>query len=88
MAIKNGRLVAVGTAADVIAQYGRSSDVVDLQGRFVTPVRSAPRAIATADQQSCSRHTWCSCLKVFAAAAKCSCYAGIATINLWAGFRT
>jgi hypothetical protein len=38
MAVKDGRLVAVGTTADVIAQCGSSSDVVDLQGRFVTPV--------------------------------------------------
>ena len=35
-------MVAVGTVADVIAQHGVVSEIVDLQGRFVTPVRALP----------------------------------------------
>ena len=49
IAVRDGRVVAVGTVADVIAQHGVVSEVVDLQGRFVTPVRTAvtllPRAL-------------------------------------------
>jgi len=41
IAVREGRVVAVGTAADVIAQHGVVSEIVDLQGRFVTPVRTA-----------------------------------------------
>ena len=41
IAVRDGRVVAVGTVADVVAQHGVVSEIVDLQGRFVTPVRAA-----------------------------------------------
>ena len=43
IAVRHGRVVAVGNLADVVAQHGIGSEVVDLQGRFVTPVRNSVR---------------------------------------------
>lgn len=70
----DGRLMAVSSSEDILAMAGPLTQLVDLQGSFVTPVcHSTAERAPVMSQCVTSRLRFCSCSKVYTSVSILQC---------------